>query len=61
MSYGEAWFKGPVHYGKPVENSIQRDESEPIFALRAAGDSRPAMVGRDGQDLLDTGLRPGDG
>jgi hypothetical protein len=42
----EAWFKGPVGYGHPLDLSFVRRGAETVFALRLQGDARPALVGR---------------
>jgi acyl dehydratase len=44
----EAWFKGPIEYGRSLELSSERHGPETVFALRLQGDARPALVGRLG-------------
>ena len=41
----EAWFKGPVDYGRPLELATQGGGEQTGFALRLQGDPRAAMVG----------------
>lgn len=42
----EAWLKGPVFYGAPVELRASNGDGATTFALTMEGQSRPAIVGR---------------
>lgn len=42
----DAWLKGPVYYGAPVELRFADTRDAVIFALHVDGDARPAIVGR---------------
>lgn len=42
----EAWLKGPVFYGAPVELRARNSDGAIVFALTVEGESRPAIVGR---------------